>query len=133
MSGSKRHRFEVNWAGKAYGKNQRVGKSKYGGIYLKEGYRGFKKRLTWHMIGNRMNLHTGWAPLNTDIDVEIVLRIHPLRDIDSLLPAIFDCLEEAEIISNDKQIRSVNLTKVKKGRTEPDHIHVTVCGSAVHV
>jgi Holliday junction resolvase RusA-like endonuclease len=120
--------LRIEWHGKAHGKNQRLGKSKYGNFYLKKGYRDFMTLLAWQATLSRLQDPKWTGPFTRDIEVWIEVWVHGRRDVDSLVPVILDSLESASIISDDKQVVSLHVIKNHKKRGEKDRIVVFVGG-----
>lgn len=113
----------VEWKGKAYGVNRWLETNRYGTIYKNPGYQGFQEGLTWLMIKERILQ----GAVKGDVMVRIELTIHVMRDIDSLIKPILDCLETADVIENDRCIKHLIVRKhLKKRRTDPDVIRVSV-------
>lgn len=118
--------LRIMWSGKAYGKNQRLTKGKYGNLYLTDGYRQFKKDLSWQIILARCTDSHNRYPIDCPVRVHIEVWVHGARDIDSLETVILDCLQASGIIGNDKQVMQKITIKHKKRRGELDKIAVGV-------
>lgn len=113
----------VEWEGKAYGTNRRLEANRYGTIYKNPGYRGFQEGLTWMLRGHDPDR----KPFKGDVKVHLDFTINQLRDIDSLVKPVLDCLETAGVIHNDRQIRVLIVTKFpKKKRRQLDKIRIAV-------
>ncbi len=116
----------ITWSGKAYGKNQRLAKGKYGNLYLTDGYRQFKSDLGWQMVLARCADGHNKYPITDAVNVFMEVWVHPLRDIDSLETVILDCLQASGIIKNDNLVIHDPTTKHIKRRGEPDRIEVGI-------
>ena len=90
----------AEWTGKAKGVN-RWHQQGRGKIYKDPEYAAFQQDLTWQL--RRAN--RGHKPMEGDVMVHINQIINPLRDIDSLVKPALDCLQEAGVIHDDRQIR----------------------------
>jgi len=120
--------LRIEWSGKAYGKNQRLGRSRYGGFYLNKGYRTFQETLVWQMVLARCQ-DPAWAgPFAKGIGVRVEVWVHGRRDVDSLVPVILDSLEKARIVDNDKHVVRLEVKKNSKKRGEEDRVVVCVGG-----
>ncbi len=113
----------VEWEGKAYGSNRRLESNRYGTIYKNSAYRGFQEGLIWMLKAyNRQK-----RPLAGEIEVRLHFTVSELRDIDSLVKPVLDCIEKAGVIENDRQIRVLIVRKYSKKRyRDLDKIRVAV-------
>ncbi len=108
--------FEFHWIGKAYGKNK---KYKDGAFHLTPAYDNFLADIA----------ETCWATnpgvkVKGFISLEVHMWIDPARDSDSLLPPLFDGIEQSAIINNDNQIRGYSVAVKDKEKGQPDEIMV---------
>ena len=113
----------TEWTGKAYGVNRRLEKGAHGNFYKSDGYRGFQDGLTWQLVDAQIRAGGG---IRGDVQVRLEFTIDALRDVDSLIKPVLDCLERAECIENDRRVMRVVATKHKRPRKAPDVIRVCV-------
>ena len=119
----------IEWTGKAFGKNQRLGLSKYGGFYLQQGYRDFQTGLAWQMILVRCQDLQWPGPFLKDIEVWIDVWVHGRRDVDSLESAILDTMAIARLIDNDSHVVRTHCQKHSKKRGQEDRIVIEIRGN----
>jgi hypothetical protein len=59
-------------------------------------------------------------------DISVVINQFSYYDSDALEKAIFDSLEEADVIGNDRDILYHSLTKIRRKRGQPTDLAITV-------
>jgi Holliday junction resolvase RusA-like endonuclease len=113
----------AEWTGKAYGVNRRLDTTRYGHVYTRADYKGFKQGLAWSLHEARKHCDDK-LPYHGDVSVHIHMVVR--HDIDACIKPVLDALELADVLSDDKQVRRLLVTMDKKRGRVPDRIRVTV-------
>ncbi len=108
----------LRWEGKACGANRRLMPGRGGRFFLNPAYRKCKESMTATFLGRVM--------VYGDVHLEIRMKIGVLMDSDALLKVIFDSLQAAGVLENDRQIRSYNVRRENRKREEPDSLEIEV-------
>lgn len=108
----------LKWEGKACGANRRLMPGRNGRFFLNPKYRVFKESMTATFLGRELTYG--------DVHLEIRMRINPLMDSDSLLKPLFDSLQAAGVLANDRQVRSYNVRRENRRREDPDSLEIEV-------
>jgi Holliday junction resolvase RusA-like endonuclease len=110
--------IRLEWQGRACGANRRLMPGKNGRFFLNPRYKAFKESMALAFLGKGM--------MYGDVHLEIAMRINALMDSDSVLKPLFDSLEEAGVLENDRQVRSYTVRRENRGREESDSLTVLV-------
>jgi Holliday junction resolvase RusA-like endonuclease len=60
-----------------------------------------------------------------DVAVSIEFDIDPARDLDSAISATFDALEDAGVVTNDRQVAVLHVVRRRHPRGQADSVRVT--------
>lgn len=108
----------VFWHGKAITDNRRLIKGKGRWVSNPE-YKAFKEALAWEC---KMR----YKHFNGPVSVRMVVTVGKRMDAHNLEKPIFDALETAGIVDNDKQILYHSMRAVVKKKDEDDRITIVV-------
>jgi len=111
--------IRLTWTGKAVGTNRRLIPARGGKRWvLNPAYRFCKQSMALAFLGKGM--------MYGDVHLEIRMKIGVLMDSDALLKVIFDALQSAGVLENDRQVRSYTVRRENRKREEPDSLEVEV-------
>lgn len=113
--------ININWTGKAVGKNKRLLHGRKGGMFTNPDYKKFMESLS-ETIKNQTDI--------VDLDnVNIIIksRVHRSADHHNFITAILDGIQKSGLIKNDRNIEILVVDKpLRHGNGENDWFNITV-------
>lgn len=106
------------WHGRAVSENDRLLPGR-GRFRINPEYKGFKESVAWTC---KMHLEHFEGP----VCVRLSMELNPKMDAQNVLKPVFDALQLARVIKNDKQIRFFSCYREDRGPKEEDSIGITV-------
>jgi Holliday junction resolvase RusA-like endonuclease len=114
----------IRWEGLIVTDNNRLGARSYKNkaiIYQTNVYRAFKTNLTlWFVINFKEIFGDDY------VDIEITVGMWKMKDTSNCLKPVFDALEDARIINNDRFIRNIKITRKYVKRGELDYLELNI-------
>ena len=111
----------ASWRGKAVSENDRLLPG-HGRFRANPAYKAFKESVAWVCrIEQR-----GGPPSEDPVSVRLFLELNPKMDAQNVLKPVFDALELAGVIKNDRQIRAFSCYREDRAAGEDDRIGIIV-------
>jgi len=111
----------ASWTGKAISENDRLlpGRGRW---RANPAYKAFKESVAWVLRIEQEDMPSIEEP----VSVRLFLELNPKMDAQNVLKPVFDALELAGVIKNDRQIRTFSCYREDWGMEEEDRIGIIV-------
>jgi len=109
------------WTGRAVSENDRLlpGKGRW---KPNPEYKAFKESVAWVLRQEQLDR----PPIEGPVCVRLFIELNPKMDAQNVLKPVFDALELAGVIKNDKQIRIFSCYREDRRAKDEDHIGIFV-------
>ena len=111
----------ASWSGKAVSENDRLRPSRDCWRANPE-YKAFKEGVAWILRIEQKDT----PPIEGPVCVRLFLELNPDMDAQNVLKPVFDALELADVIKNDRQIRTFSCYREDRAAGEDDRIGIIV-------
>jgi len=109
------------WLGKAISENDRLLPGK-GRFRVNPEYQAFKESVAWVL----RKQHLDNPPVKGPVCVRLFIELNPGMDAQNILKPVFDALELAGVIKNDRQIRTFSCYREDRTAKEEDRIGILI-------
>ena len=111
----------ASWTGKAVSENDRLRAGR--GLWrAKPAYKGFKESVAWVLRIEQKDT----PPIEGPVSVRLFLELNPDIDAQNVLKPVFDAIQLAGVIVNDKQIRTFSCYREDREARGEDRIGIIV-------